>query len=293
MVNIKNILNELKKALSDEEEIIEFNDFLSGGKRKNEYRIYLTVRTNKRSLFVKYDPNARSDTFVREYNALTKISSNGFFTPQPIKLISKGIVMSAITGMSLEETVKKNGLKPSLRLLTIAVLHIAAFHKKHTYQLEKNGKEKIYREVTGKRAHVKIKTAIDQANFGFTHGDLDPFNTFYDVEKSEFGLIDWEDFRENGIQELDALHFVTMLGIIVNPGVSCRELYGIIFEKHKKNPYMGLLIRYCEERPVLLMTILALIPVYCDTQNYRLIRAQRDTKTFLYNEFKKLYYETS
>lgn len=289
MVNAKNILSELKKALSDNEEVIEFNDFLSGGKRKKEYRIYLTVRTNKRGLFVKYDPMARPDTFEKEYNALTRINSNGFLTPQPIKLIDKGIVMSEITGVSLEEIVKRNGLKQSLKLLTDAVMHIALFHKKHTHRLEKGDMEKIYREVTGKRAHIEIKIVIDQASFGFTHGDLDPFNTFYDAKKSEFGLIDWEDFHENGIQELDALHFVTMLGVITNPKVSYQELYRIIFEKHKKNPYLGLLTRYCEERSALLTTILELIPVYCDVQNYRLIKAQRDTKVFLYNEFKKLY----
>lgn len=293
MVNAKNILSELKKTLSDNEEVIEFNDFLSGGKRKKEYRIYLTVRTNKRGLFIKYDPSARPDTFKKEYNALTKINSNGFLTPQPIKLINKGIVMSEITGVSLEEIVKRNGLKQSLKLLTDAVIHIALFHKKHTHQLEKSGKEKIYREVTGKRAHVEIKIVIDQANLGFTHGDLDPFNTFYDAKKSEFGLIDWEDFRENGIQELDALHFVTMLGVITNPRASYQELYRIIFEKYKKNPYLGLLTKYCEKRSVPPTTILALIPVYCDAQNYRLIKAQRDTKAFFYNEFKKLYYETS
>lgn len=291
MANTKNILNELKKALSDNEEVIEFNDFLSGGKRKRGHRIYLTVRTNKRGLFVKYDINARPDAFEKEYNALTKIGSNGFLAPQPIKLINKGIVMSEITGVSLEEIVKRNGLKQSLGLLTSAVIYIAIFHKKHTHQLEKNDKEKIYKEVTAKRMPVEIKTAIDQANFGFTHGDFDPFNTFYDVKKSEFGLIDWEDFRENGIQVLDALHFVTMLGVIANPGASYQELYGIIFEKNKKNPYLGLLTKYCEERLVSLTTILELIPFYCDAQNYRLIKAQRDTNAFLYNEFKKLYYE--
>jgi hypothetical protein len=291
MKNTQNVLNHLQKAVSNNERIIKYNHSLSGGKRKNKRRIYLTVRTNKRVLFVKYDPETGSNAFIREYNALTKINSDEFVTPQPIILINKGVVTSEIKGTSLEGIIKRKGLKQSLRLLTDAITRIAVFHKKYSHQLKKKDKKEICEEVTGSKMSIEISPAINRASFGFIHGDLDPFNTFYNAKKSEFILIDWEDFRENGIQELDVLHFVTMLGVIANPELSYRKLFRVIFEKNIENPYLDLLARYCKERTSSLTTVFKLIPVYCDAQNHRLIKAHRETRNFLYSELKKNYYE--
>jgi len=282
-------LNKLKETLLDDEIIVASKRLPSGDKRKEGHRIYLTVHTDKRNLFVKYDPAAASGAFKREYGALMKVSLDEFIVPQPIKLMDNGIVMSEVAGVSIEKTVKKNGLEQSLELLTGAVINIANFHKNHTCRARKKGNEEIYKKITGKKADADAKTAIDQANFGFMHGDLDPFNMLYSAEEKKLGLIDWENFREDGIQELDALHFIIMLGVIANPKISWRELYGIIFKKNKENPYLNLLERYCAKRSVPMRTTLGLIPIYCETQNHRLAEAQRDTKKFLYNDFKKLH----
>lgn len=290
MINPEDVLGKIKEVLSDGEKVKDFKFFLSGGKRGGGSRIYLTVRTNRRDLFTKYDPHGKFAAFKNEYTALEKVASMDFSIPKPIAVLDRGILISKIEGVPLEEIVGQKGLRKMGKVLNDAIVRIAAFHKKYVFRPNIKERAKIYKEITGENRYGRMQKEFNRSSIGFAHGDLDPFNMLYDLKTSEFGLIDWENFNMRGSQELDVLHFVVMLAVIVNPGISHAELYGILFKKYKKNPYRTLLARYCKERNIVLASVLALIPVYCDTQNYRLIRAKRSTSGFLYTDFKELYY---
>ena len=111
-------------------------------------------------------------------------------------------------------------------------------------------------------------------------------NTYY--ASSSVKMIakrNWEDFREDGIQVLDIIHFVVMLGVIANPKCGHDFLYENVFGEREGNIYLHLLRTYCNETKTSLSKLLEFIPIYCDAQNYRLIKAGRDTTPFLYNKF--------
>jgi hypothetical protein len=292
MTMINQVLDEIKCVFLKNELIVTSDHFFSGGKRKTGSRIYIFIHTNKRDLFVKYDQDGKSDIFTKEYQTLEKVESNIFSIPRPIELINKGMVISVVNGISLEPLICRDGLDKSIRVLNEAMILMASFHRKYASQLSKSANQKLFNSMVKNKISSLAQTPMDEINLGFTHGDFDPFNTFFDSSSSKFGLIDWEDFSEFGIQELDALHFIIMTGVIANHGISNHKLYEIIFGGYKQNPYLKLLQTYCRKRPSSIKTVLKLIPVYCDTQNDRLKKNKRDTSDFLYNEFKKRYYSS-
>lgn len=292
MEMINQVLDEIKCVFLKNERIVTSDHFFSGGKRKVGSRIYIFIYTNKRDLFVKYDQVGKLGSFKKEYKSLKKVGLSNFSVPQPIRLIDRGIIMTVINGVSLKSLIQLDDLNKSIEKLNKAMIYMASFHRKYASQLSKSAKQKLFNLMVKNKTSALAQIPMDEINLGFIHGDFDPFNTFFDSGSSKFGLIDWEDFSEFGIQELDALHFIIMTGVIANHGISNHKLYEVIFGGHKQNLYLKLLQTYCNKRPSSIKTVLKLIPVYCDIQNGRLKNARRDTNDFLYNEFKKRYYES-
>lgn len=287
--NENELIAEVKTLFAADEKIIDHNSFPSGGKRSKK-RFYLNIHTNKQDLFVKYAPLEESDVFKKEFDALNLIKQSKFVVPKPIKLIQNGIIMSQVNGSPLESLINKSGLKNNFNLLMKEMFCIASFHKSNKMHKQIDAVD-VINDITGNTDGSKIYGQLGKISLGSTHGDLDPFNTLFNSKSEEFGLIDWEDLCLKSIQGLDALHFTIMLGVIVNPGVSWEELYQRIFNDHTNNLYVELLKIYSQEMETNILDILKLIPIYCDSQNYRLIVAGRSTRNFLYTDFKKTYYE--
>ena len=103
MAKSDEILDKVKTILPDDEQILDCYQTNSGDRRNEKPRIYLSLRTSKRNLFVKYSLKERPDIFQREYDALAKQEEKGFITPKPIGLIDRGIVLSFIDGQPIEE----------------------------------------------------------------------------------------------------------------------------------------------------------------------------------------------
>lgn len=291
MAKNNEILDRVKNILPSDEQVLDYHKTTSGERRKETPRLYLSIHTNKRNLFVKYSLKEDTNIFQREYDALVKLEENGFITPKPIGLIDRGIILTFVGGKPIEENIIQSGLSKNLDLLIDAIFQISKFHIKHICNPREEDVDEIYKKITGATISIKQRELIRHTKFGFTHGDLDPFNTFFDPKKRKFGLIDWEDFREDGIQILDVIHFIVMLGVIVNPKCAHDKLYEKIFNKYEGNVYLHLLKVYSQETKTSFSEILRFIPTYCDAQNYRLNKANRDTTPFLYNKFKEIYYE--
>jgi len=286
---VSNVVNETKLLLTHDEKIIKYSHFLSEGKRDKK-RFYFKVQTNNRNLFIKYAPYEGIETFKKEFEALCLVKPCDFALPQPIRLIKNGIIMSQVEGSSLENQIKEGNLNYNFSLVKKAILDIVSFHKMNK-GVKKIKIDKLFREITGNTDDLQIYNSLEKVNLGPTHGDLDPFNTLFDKKSGTIGLIDWEDFRLESIQELDVLHFIIMLGVITNPKLSRPDLYKQIFGDYTDNLYLRLLEIYSKDMSTSVQNILNVLPVYCDSQNYRLIAAGRSTENFLYNEFKRIYYE--
>ena len=172
--------------------------FTSSGKRKENPRIYITIK--------------------KEYSNLETLKSiQNFRIPKPLALLDSGVVTTHISGTSLEKKLISEGLIKCTDLLEETIENIASFHKNNRGSL----------------------------GVGYAHGDLDPFNILVDEQERPVGLIDWEDFSTEGIQDLDAIHFITMLGVILNPQMKHDDLYFHMFNENK-NVYNELLGIYCK-----------------------------------------------
>jgi hypothetical protein len=280
------VLVNLEPIFLENETVEETKMFFSGDKRKQDPRQYLTVKTSIRELFVKIGSDEKS--LQREFDALKKIgSSSGFLLARPLHLFPWCVITSYISGIPLDQVlVTKN----DYQTLKKVVEAIAVFHEENANRGDiRHDLGDIYLMATGKKLSADTKKIVIDSKIGGYHGDLDPFNVLLVNEVSGFALIDWEDYRSYGMQELDILHFISMLSLIENPEMSYSELYDTIFS-NSGNLYSELLKIYCQERKMSFSSVLKFIPVYCDAQNFRLKRAGRDTDNFLYNDFKKKYY---
>lgn len=289
MHNIDLILNEIKVDFSPNENVVSIKERIFNSKRKKGSRLYWEINTNLRAFFVKYSPKERDDVFELEYKALEKLLLLDFNVPVPVKLIKNGLVTLRINGQSLEDIIIKGGLENNAALLNDLFIKIARFHKKYTVELSNKDKDEKFKEVTAWKNYQEIKNLGSSFNIGFTHGDFDPFNTFFEKSNNSFSVVDWENFNEFGVQELDIIHFLVMIGVIANPKLSHKELYVLIFG-NKESLYINLLKIYCVERSIEMEAVLKLVPAYCDAQNLRLDKAGRNKRDFLFNQFKELFY---
>jgi hypothetical protein len=183
-----------------------------------------------------------------------------------------------------------------MKILEEAVKLIANFHQAtETRYIPLKKKLNIYSELTGKSSiDIQRKDLLKKVSVGYMHGDIDPFNMFFDTKTNNYGLIDWEDFTEEGLQELDILHFLIMTAVILYPGEGFIGLYERIFLKDIpiSKAFAELLFNYCQLRRKNIDTLINLLPIYCDFQIKRLLVSKRCPKDFIYPTFKKLFFKS-
>lgn len=292
---IKTLLEKLGGKINVDISLAFVKIFYSRGKRKTNKRMYIRININGRIIFGKFPLSKNDKKVIKEADILEKIFISQFSIPEVILRVDNGFFMSAVGENPIEIILKKQGLSKSIKILEEAVRRIANFHQitkiRHTSLKEKLN---IYSKLTDiSSVDIHQKDLFKKVSMGYTHGDLDPFNMFFDTKTNDYGLIDWEDFSEKGFQELDILHFLIMTAVILYPRGKLVSLYKKIFLKHTflSKVIMKLLYEYCRLRKKDINVIINLLPVYCDFQIQRLIKASRNPKDFLYQTFKKLFRE--
>ncbi len=292
---LKILLEKLGEKINANVLLTPVDIFYSTGKRKTNKRVYIKIPINERVIFGKFLINRNDRMVIKEADMLGKISTNQFLIPEVILKLNNGFFMSAVPGVPIEIILKKQGISKSMKILEKAVKLIANFHQvteiKHI-PLKK--KLNIYLELTGKSSiDIKQKNLLKKVSVGYMHGDLDPFNMFFDTKTGNYGLIDWEDFTEKGFQELDILHFLIIIAVILYPNEDFISLYKKIFLKPTclNKIIVEVLNQYCTFRGKGLHSVINFLPIYCDAQINRLVKTNRNPKDFLYESFKNLFQE--
>lgn len=283
--DVDKLISELEKKLKISSG--SWNISYSKGKRKTRKRMYIQVHLDKQLIFGKFPLDINDKSLVRESTLLNRISVREFSIPKVILTTNEGFFMSVINGLPIELELKKEGLSKGMRILSEAVAKIARFHKETNIDQTDIGKIKID-SLLNKQSSSYNKEILSRVNIGYAHGDLDPFNMFFDKKTSRFGLIDWEDFRKEGIQELDILHFLIMTAVILYPTDDHRTLYRKIFLKNTllHRVFLKLINIYCKIVNQDVNNVINLLPIYCDMQIRRLLNSSRNPNDFLYKTFK-------
>lgn len=126
-------------------------------------------------------------------------------------------------------------------------------------------------------------SSYDLFHVGYMHGDLSPSNII--VNKGKVTIVDWEDFKEDGVCELDALHFFVMLGVLWFSGnrKSMGELVKMILYNKKFGSLINKLFsKYCKITGYKKGSVMGLLPLYCKSQIMRLEDNRRDPANFIY-----------
>lgn len=294
---IKILIEKLRKKIDINSSSFSWSASYSQGKRETNKRMYIKIKIDDgRIIFGKFPLNKNDKMVKKEANTLQKISITQFSISNVILKTNGGFFMSTIKGNPIEIILQKQGLSKSLKIVERAVVRIANFHQATViHDIPFMERLNIYSKlIIGKSLHnLQEGYLFKEVSVGYMHGDLDPFNMFFDKGSNSYGLIDWEDFNERGFQELDILHFLMMVGVILYPRKDFTALYQDIFLKNTflHNTIMKLLYKYCQIQKKNLEVIINLLPIYCDYQNYRLIKAVRNPNNFLYKTFEELFQE--
>jgi len=270
MNNYSEQKNEIKKLFPE-----KLNFSVSKGKRKDQQRIYAKTKRHRKNIFIKWALNKNDEFYLHERNAYLSDTIEKF-APKLIQPLSQGNVFSLIDGQTLDEIFSK---QLTIQLAKQAIKKMAHFHN-------------FSKEVT---IDKEIKLTLRKNNLrselyhaGAMHGDLDPFNTI--LSKKELYFIDWEDYRENGLCEIDFVHFIAMLWIITNKNANVTlnsKAKKIIEDVFVLNKFKVLFDEYSSITGTKRSALLRLFPAYCDLSISRLKRNKRQWKNFIYVELKK------
>lgn len=292
---IEKLLEKLGRKINIGSSSLFWNVSYSQGKRKTNKRMYIKIEINGQTIFGKFPLNKNDKMVEKEARTLEKISITQFSIPKVILKTEGGFFMSPIKGSPIEIILQKQGLSKSLKILEKAIVLIAKFHQiTEIHNLSLRKKLNICLKLTRQPlCNLGKNFLLKEISIGYMHGDLDPFNMFFNKENNNYGLIDWEDFTERGFQELDILHFLMMIGVILYPKKKFIPLYQDIFLKNTilNNIIMKLLDKYCQLRKKNLKTIINWLPIYCAYQINRLIKTGRSPRNFLYKTFREQFQE--
>jgi len=263
--------NEIQKVFPEK---LDFS--VSKGKRKDQKRIYARTRRKNNNLFIKLSLNKNDLFYLREREAY-KSNAVKQFAPRLIRLLSQGNVFTLIEGQMLDALFSKNF---DLYLANQAIEEIAHFHKysKKGMVLDKDISAIL----------TKNRLNSNKYRVGVMHGDFDPFNII--VSRNRISFIDWEDYRENGLCEIDFVHFITMLWIIINKHHNLTledKAKKIVEDVFKLDKFKVLFGKYSSISHTERNRLLELFPAYCDLSVARLKRNKRDWKGFVYLALKK------
>jgi len=292
---IKISLNKLSREIKCNFPFSRIKIFYPSGKRKTSKRLYIKVSTKQGSIFGKFSKE-KDKGIAREAKILEKISVKQFYVPKVLLKVNNGFFMFAVKGYPMEFFLKDNRIKKSIKILEKAVSLMAKFHTATEIQhISFKKKLYIYSKLTGKfKVNDEQRKTVESVSIGYMHGDLDPFNMFFEKKTGDYALIDWENFCSDGFQELDILHFLIMTSVIFYPKENFKNLYTKIFIANTdiNKIFNKLLDTYCKLRKKNKNQIMKLLPIYCDFQIKRLLRTKRNPQNFVYPVFKKLFYET-
>jgi len=110
--------------------------------------------------------------------------------------------------------------------------------------------------------------ALGAVRIGPTHGDLGPWNLRHDPATDEIALLDWEDYRDEGIQAVDVLNAVFTSLLVLRPEWRERGFGWLFAEAFERDPDLREFIaaglrRYADETDQEVRALVRLLPVFC------------------------------
>lgn len=241
-------------------------------------RLYAKVKCEKNMYFVKSALTPGDKFYQKEqvtYRWLTKYHIG--IQPSLIKSFPPTNIFEFVDGKKLSNLVYNKKFR---EILNTVVIKIANFHS------NSNKREKLNYKYAG----FIRKNLLNSIHIGNMHGDLSPSNIIIRPNK-EVVIVDWEDFKVNGVCEFDIIHFFVMLGVVwftKNRKITNRKLAKLILSDIAFGKLVySLSEQYCNLTNCDKENLIKLLPLYCKSQIIRLEENGRNSINFIYNSIIK------
>jgi hypothetical protein len=260
--------------------------------RKEKVRHFATLISEGRPrLVAKLRTDPEDVKVSRERDVLIKLSSAGGSASQLYRSGGdEGFVMAFVPDEDLPIVFRRSSPRYRLDLVRTLIDTIWEFHRARlTRQIPLT--ETVLDDLLGGwRPCDEACEALIAVPTGAMHGDLGPWNIRVCAESNELSILDWEDFRFEGLPALDVLNALLTLTLLVHPdhsAVNGKALYRQTFIERGEMPLLlreGL-SRYAAMAGIEAAACLALTPVYCRGMLKRFEAEGRPTAHLFYIPF--------
>jgi hypothetical protein len=132
--------------------------------------------------------------------------------------------------------------------------------------------------------------AVERARIGHAHGDMGPWNIRYNPITRAVRIIDWEDYRPQGLPALDILNFVVTLPLLLYPEHAKERwdrLFDLAFCQSRKYRTLAKasLSAWAARTGSSARDTMALLPAFCAAMVARIEQEGRSSRGMFFDTF--------
>jgi hypothetical protein len=268
-----------------------------GARRKKQRRFTLLARDGEPLLVSKSALDHDDPKVAGEFEKLTGISLPPAISyARPVARTGAGFVMTYAPAADLPDALESGDFAARLERTVdlVAVMHGHGGQRLAGPQRRWAAARQYVAEPC--TARPELRTAIDHALLGPTHGDLAPWNLRHDPATGRISIIDWEDYRPVGIAAVDVVNLLVTLGLVVFPEYRERGHDWLYDQVLESDHWYALLLRRLVTRYAARMgtppwLVIDLLPFHCQWLIARIGAEGRDPGPLYYGRFLDRYAE--
>ncbi|MEZ0066898.1 hypothetical protein ABIA32_002911 [Streptacidiphilus sp. MAP12-20] len=267
---------------------VSFRDWIPRSERKQCQRLFVASSVAGVTRYVAKVPLDPDDAMVdREWEVLSGPVGTDLPRPRAVRKLDRGFVMTYVPSRDFPEALGADRPEARPRRLRTAVELAARLHT--SGRGSATGRQPAADYLPTADFPTATTDWINRASVGPTHGDLGPWNLRVDQD-DRVSLIDWEDYRPDGLPALDVLNLVLTAALIAYPDypeLGFDRLFELVF--HEQNAFRDAadqaLRHYAARTGQQVEGIIGLTPVFCRWMIRRIERQGRPTGHLFYGPF--------
>lgn len=275
---------------------VSFHSVVPTRNRQRMLRRFTTLSFRGKPLMVaKVSLDPDDGKVVAEHAILLKLGRGHFSATEALSRVPRGFVMRYVPGMDFADQfrMQADGADRA-RLVDIVVDEIVRFHTATKDARQITPAAQVACSYLGRSVPLDeaVEEGLRRAVVGPAHGDLGPWNIR--VDSGSATLIDWEDYRREGLPALDILNLAVTLALLVEQERSARTYEELFLQTFGTDSEFRALAsrairRWAERTGASARWTMALVPLFCYAMVRRIEAEGRDTAHMFFQPFARCF----
>lgn len=273
---------------------LTFDTWIPNSARQRRRRLFVaSVVAGQRRLVAKLPLDPGDDMVLREWHCLQHLPGTAFRVAEPVAQAERGFVMRYVPDADAPVVLQPGGHDTAAELMTSLMDGMASLHGQASASQPEPGD--VLEAYLGPQTPIdeRVAAALPRAPVGPTHGDLGLWNVRV-AEGRAVGVIDWEDYRTEGLPVLDVLNVVLTMALALVPDYRTHG-FDWLYDQTlgTEGPFTDLvrdgLDRYARAIQHSPADVMALFPLLCQWMLVRIAAQGRPTAHLVFTPFMRRY----